>query len=187
MEYWKKAYPGERRPGIYFVNPKGFKDRETTSPEELREVNEDAAFKEDLRESESKARTRSEIDEEFSKTYPRLMADRGKKVLVFDTCIHSGDTLASVVDTFDRLGFKDVKVGSVNPADYHSKVQTDFHITKERPEMGCYPFDRDRMIEKTFEHVYSKRGNDKEKKAAGIALRKEIKKIMQENLEVEKQ
>jgi hypothetical protein len=38
------------------------------------------------------------------------------------------------------------------------------------------------MIEKTFEHVYSKRGNDEEVRAAGIALRKEIRKIMKDNL-----
>jgi hypothetical protein len=116
MEYWKSAYPDERRPGIYFVNPKGFKDKDTLPREELWRANREAALKGDLSESDTNARTRLEIDAEFAEAYPKLMADRDKEVLIFDTCIHSGDTLASVVESFRRMGFKNVQVGSVNPS-----------------------------------------------------------------------
>jgi hypothetical protein len=80
------------------------------------------------------------------------------------------------------MGFTDVRIGSVNPAEEGSSVQTDFYITHRRPEKGCYPFDRDRMIEKTFEHVYSQRTQDIQKRRAGNQLREEIKRIMLEHL-----
>jgi hypothetical protein len=183
IEYWRKKFPGESRPNIYFVNPKGFKSSDAQSNSELLKANSIGRNKGDIDESIYLARAQQDIKDEFISSYSKLYEDRDNPVLIFDTCIHSGDTLASVVDIFEQLGFEDARVGSVNQARPESKVQTDFHITDLDPKKGCYPFDRDRMIEKTFEHVYSRPTQDSVKRSASIAIRKEIKKIMQEYLD----
>lgn len=186
MEYWKEVFNDIRMPNIYFVNPKGFKNIDEMSTRELLAVNEDAIYKSDLEEEVDKARTKEEVLDEFRKVYPKLLADKDRPVLIFDTCIHSGDTLSPVTEIFKELGFKDARVGSINPSDAGSAVRTDFFITEKRPEKGCYPYDRDRIIEKTFEHIYSKSTADTEKIQQGNILRKEIKRIMQEYLKTVK-
>jgi hypothetical protein len=182
LEYWRGKFQDTERPGVYFINPKGFKNRESFSEEELKDINERAGNKGDFDESVGRIRSEKEISEEFEKIYPALFKDKNEPILIFDTCIHSGDTLSSVVTAFGKAGFKDVRVGSVNPSDKHSSVKSDFFITKERPEQGCYPFDKDRLIEKTFDHVYSRPSQKRHERAMGYALRREIKEIMQEHL-----
>ena len=176
-EYWDKKFRGKQRPGIYFINPKGFESRDVLSLEEA-DINKKYSY-----ETVGQVREKEEIIAEFERVYPKLVADKNKPILIFDTCIHSGDTLVKVVEIFKEMGFSDVRIGAVNPADRLSKVKKDFFITTSRPERGCYPFDRDRMIEKTFEHIYSRRVTDTRKIAAGVEIRREIKKIMEENLE----
>ncbi|MEK7574946.1 MAG: hypothetical protein AAB511_01825 [Patescibacteria group bacterium] len=183
MEYWRDKYPDEKMPGIYFMNPKGFKARDTLTPDELVEVARDCELKDDLLESPRQARTEDEIVEELKSTYTHLMVDKDKPLLVFDSCIHSGDTLSSLKDTLEKAGFTNIIIGSVNPSDVLSSVPTDFYITEERPAGGCYPFDRDRMIEKTFNHVYSKKSRKPEEVALSKQLREEIKRIIKESIE----
>jgi hypothetical protein len=182
MEYWREEYPNIPMPNIYFVNPKGFKSTDEFSRKELERINDNSVWRGDLNDRPDKARSTLEIMDEFKDVYRKLFADKKNPVLIFDTCIHSGDTLSSVVSTMRKLGFKDVRVGSINPSEYGSSVRTDFYITRQEPVKGCYPFDRDRMIEKTFEHVYSKPSRNPDKRDLGNRLRKEIKRIMQEQM-----
>ncbi|MEK9151753.1 MAG: hypothetical protein AAB692_00100 [Patescibacteria group bacterium] len=181
-EYWMKIFPDEPMPNMYFINPKGFKSRDSLTDAELQDAGYDAAVKDDRVERIETARNRKEIIAEFKQVYKKLYADNKEPVLLFDTCLHSGKTLYSVVEAFKAMGFTNLKVGSVNRADRGSKVQTDFHITDRHPHGGCYPFDQDRLIEKTFEHVYSMPADDPRKKAMGAELRQEIKKIMEQYL-----
>ena len=181
QEYWRAEHPDEPRPNIYFMNPKGFKAREDLTPSEIQQIIDDCNWKDDADESRYQVRSQDEIMEEFQGTYKHLMEDKDKPVLIFDTCIHSGDSLASVKNAFDEAGFEDARIGAVNPSESR-KVQTDFFITRQHPEKGCYPFDRDRMIEKTFDHVYSQPTNDPEKRERSVRLRQEIQRIMRESL-----
>lgn len=175
-EYWMAKYPNEKMPDIYFINPEGFKHWGNVTHEELDQIDAEGG---DL----NKIRLQDEILIEFREAYSKLMKGTKDPTMIFDTCIHSGNTLRAVVSAFNAQGFENLEVGSVNPSDQGSRVTTDFFITRKRPIKGCYPFDRDRMIEKTFDHVYSSRSNDELARAAGIQLRREIKKIMQERLE----
>lgn len=184
MEYWKKFFSNDPMPGIYFVNPKGFMAGDVLPFSELSDVNANAGLKDDLFESPKSIRDDHQIKTEFKQAYPKLMADKKKPILIFDTCIHSGKTLESVIRVMRDLGFTGLKIGSVNPSDHYSVVKTDFHITEEEPEKGCYPFDGDRLIEKTFEHVFSNRTPDATKRATAGLLRQEIKKIMAEFLKL---
>jgi hypothetical protein len=177
-EYLQTKYPDEKMPNIYFMNPKGFKAKEDLSPDEIREIVDDCEWKEDLVESPQKVRSQADIMQEFKDVYKKLMEDKERPVLVFDTCIHSGGSLSPVKKIMGEAGFSNIIIGSVNPSDKEAKIQSDFFITTKRPEKGCYPFDRDRIIEKTFNHIYSKRTNDPEKRKKSLRLRKEIKEIM---------
>lgn len=163
-EYWRHAYPGEKSPNMYFMNPNGFR------------LKSEAGHKGGERD------TRGEVEEEFAATYRQLMEDKEKPVLIFDSCIHSGNTLEPVKKTMEGLGFEKLLVGSINPSGPSASVQTDFFITRNRPEKGCYPFDRDRMIEKTLYSVSSNPTTDAEHRARAVRLRLEIKKVMQDKL-----
>lgn len=184
-EYLDKKYPDEKMANIYFMNPKGFKAKEEMTEYEIEEIIDDCAWKQDVSESPEQVRSKGEILKELEETYKKLMLDKDKPLLIFDTCIHSGDSLAPVKKTLKELGFSDIRIGAINPSDRGSKVKTDFYVTKQEPEKGCYPFGRDRIIEKTFNHVYSQRtedSGDSRKRERSIELRREIKDIMQDYL-----
>ncbi len=181
--YLREKYPDEKMPNIYFMNPKGFKAREKLTNDDIEEIIADCEWKGDAEEAPNQVRTIEEIMQEFEEAYRYLMQDKDKPVLVFDTCIHTGGSLEPVKDAFDNSGFSDVRIGAVNPSEHGARVKTDFFITTRRPEKGCYPFDRDRMIEKTFDNVYSKRSEDARKRNSAIRLRQEIKRIMGDFLE----
>ncbi len=178
-EYWLNKYPKEKLPGIYFMNPKGFKSKDDLSDVELWEIAMDCAWKGDIDEDPMRARSKDEIIGELESTYTALVKDKDKPLLVFDSCIHTGDTLSPVVDTLDEAGFKNVLVGTIGLPDQESTVRADFIITYDEPSKGCYPFDRDQMIEKVFNHVYSKPNTDPNMVARSIVLREEIKKNYQ--------
>ncbi len=169
-------------PNIYFMNPKGFKAREDLSPQEVEAIIMDCEWKGDVTENPKQVRPRKDIYEEFQQTYKQLLTDKEKPVLVFDTCLHTGNTLSPVKQMLEQQGFADIRIGSVNPTEVHAKVQSDFSITDQRPLKGCYPFDQDRLIEKTFDHVYSKGTDHVGKKATARELREEIKRIVKEHM-----
>ncbi len=185
LEYLRDKFPEQKRPNIYFMNPKGFKSREELSQSEINEILEDCEYKDDALEEPDLIRSKEDILKEFDEIYGRLLSEKDKPVLIFDTCLHSGDSLAPVKEIFEEKGFADIRIGAVNPAPFDSKVDTDFYITTKAPRNHCYPFDKDRIIEKTFNHIYSKRNDDQFKRKASIALRMEIKKIMHEYLHLE--
>jgi hypothetical protein len=181
-EYWKTQHPDEALPGMYFVNPKGFYSRERSQDDDIEHAVGDAFWKGDAPVATHQVRPEAEVKAEFAETYRNLMNDKEKPVLVFDTCIHSGRTLGHCVDTMKELGFTQLIVGSVNPSDKGARVQTDMYLTDIVPDKGCYPFDKDRTVEKTFESVSSSRSARPAARLAGIRLRKEIRNIIREQL-----
>jgi hypothetical protein len=182
IEYWRNEYPQEPMPGIYFMNPKGFKSKDEYSARELEEIALECTLKDDASEEVGRVRTRGEILEELKTTYKRLMENKDKPILVFDSCIHSGDTLSPLKQTMEDAGFSDLRIGSINPSDYDSKVKTDFFVSTRVPTKGCYPFDRDRLIEKTFDHIYSKRTSNAFEIMKSHRLRREIARVIKEEL-----
>lgn len=181
-EYLKTRYPDELKPNMYFMNPNGFKAKEEVSDYEINSIIRRCLNNEDLAESAQQVRSKEEIFKEFESVYKKLMVDKDEPLMIFDTCIHSGSSLEPIKKAFDQAGFSDIRVGAINPAQLGAKVKTDFHVTTKRAEKGCYPFDRDRIIEKTFDHVYSKVTNDQKKREKSIELRREIRNIMKDYL-----
>ncbi|NTW14252.1 MAG: hypothetical protein HGA31_04455 [Candidatus Moranbacteria bacterium] len=181
-EYLRSMYPDEPLPNIYFLNPKGFKNREDLTRDEIMGIMMDSAFKEDVVEGPNTIRSQGEILDEFHETYKRLLDDKDKPVLMFDTCIHSGDSVRYIKKAFDEAGFSDLRIGAINPADPDSGIRTDFYVTTREAEKGCYPFDQDRIIEKTFNHVYSRATDNQERRQQSIRLRREIQMIIREKI-----
>jgi hypothetical protein len=177
-EYFKSKYPDEPMPNIYFMNPKGFKARGTLTIQELSNIILDGMFKDDVYEVPHRLKSEEEILADLEDTYKKLMLDKDKPVMVFDTCIHSGKSLQPVREYLDKAGFSDIRIGSINPAEANARVQTDFYVTEDEAEKGCYPFDREKIIEKTFDSVYSRATTDPEKISRSMRLRKEIKRIV---------
>jgi hypothetical protein len=54
-----------------------------------------------------------EILQEFKDMYPGLQKAKMENTLVFDTCIHSGDSMSPVLALFDESGFSNVYTGIV--------------------------------------------------------------------------
>ena len=167
-EYWRFKYPDENPPNIYFMNPSGFKTHKEKNDYRI--------------DNPSELRSEKEVLADFQDVYKKLMADKDKPVLVFDSCIHSGNTLVPVRRAMIKSGFKDLLIGSINPSDFGSSIKTDFYISEDRPAKGCYPFDRDRMIEKVLYSPHSVRTSNTNDMDHAIRLRREIKRIMEEKI-----
>lgn len=172
---WRKFFPNDIMPNINFVNPKGFASLD--SGRDIYDLNFEAWSKDDRAESHSEAREMSEITTDFQKVYKRLFNQKNDPLFVFDTCIHSGNTLFDVVRILKYHAFSNIIIGSVGPSRYDALVKSDFYIS-DSSEMGCYPFGRDRMIEKTLTSVLSLPTKNKDKKKDSMDLRKEIRNIL---------
>lgn len=186
-EYWRDKFPQEKMPGMYFLNPKGFKAKETLTDMEVADIAYESMEKDDIDEGMESVRSREEILAEFQKTYSALMRDKEKPVMVFDSCLHTGNTLEPVIESMKASGFDHLVVASVNPSEEGSKVSTDFYITTQRPEMGCYPFDRDRAINKVFSSATSARNTDPVASARARRLRREIAQVIKTELKKTKE
>lgn len=78
VKVWRKMFPDAKRPNIYFVNPDGFQP-------------------------DDDEKSKEQILKEFRYNYPAL-AGKKEKVLIFDTCIHSGNTISPVIETLEANG-----------------------------------------------------------------------------------
>ncbi|EKE25230.1 MAG: hypothetical protein ACD_5C00244G0004 [uncultured bacterium] len=173
-EYWHHKFPGERIPNVYFMNPNGFVTDEETEYE-WSYYNMKAAYKDDILDSED-ARSYQEIEEDFKNTFKKLHHDKDKPVLIFDTCIHSGDSLKNILSTMEDAGFQDVMI-SVASNNHEAMVEIDHCCHDKELRKGCYPFDRDQAIKKTFSSVVSQRNNDVDMYHSN-QIRKEIREII---------
>jgi hypothetical protein len=85
---WSRLYPNEKKPQIYFVNPEGFN---------------------------ANRRFEWKITQDLLATHKYLMQRSAERVMVFDTCIHSGGTCNSVVDALRMAGFNKIHIGCAQP------------------------------------------------------------------------
>lgn len=187
-ECWHRMYVKDKLPGIFFVNPKGFKSARELNFDDYLDNEYKAMLKGDSDAMPSNMnRDKSDIQHEFALTYKRLMVDRDKPILLFDTCIHSGKSLIPVKKTLEALGFDDLRIGAVRPADYGSRVKNEFFISSgELPIRPCTPFGNDQIVQKTYDHIYSSPGRKELViKKSSILLRQEIKKAVNEYLDQE--
>lgn len=183
-EMWKKLYPNEKLPDIYFLNPTGFmnlneaeKTGQTGLPKGMEMMYSGFLKGNDLGQG---IRSQAEIEYDFMKTFQRMLANRNEPTLLFDTCIHSGDSVGNVQTTLRNLGFANLKLGLVGNEKNDSGMRPDFVAVRGKPLGVCYPFDRDRLTERRFDSVTSAPTEDPLYLGRSRALRAEIHRIFRQ-------
>lgn len=181
-ECWMNTYADQKLPHIYFINPYGFKTSKDLTDTDLFKQAFPGITGENTPPLPDPNKTRERIQEEFTQHYPQLIHDKNKPVLIFDSCIHSGGTLSSVKDTLRRLGFSDVRIGTVQDAPMNSSVSPDLYIKEDNdvPVGKCHPFGFENLVKKTYDKVHSERNPDPAALKRAQNLREEIKRIVQE-------
>ncbi len=177
-EYLKLAYPKEKQPEIYFVNPRGFKLKNFD--------NSPASLKPPLPMTDEERHQK--IDEHFSQIYKKLCEGKDKPTMIFDSCIHKGGTMIPLVDSFKRQGFKNVKVCVYNEErmNYPKNIPIDFIVT-ENPMPSCSPFGVEDVLRANIDVVSSVRPYaDKSMYEKVSQLRSEMMQIVRDGLENEK-
>lgn len=126
--YWEIAYPGEKPPQIYFLNPQA------------------------LKEEVQAGKNQKELQEKFKREHPFLFKDREEPIFVFDVCAHKGETLRSLEIGLERAGFKDVYFGLMfddRSEEDRENFPMDYTFEKEeRQKRGCYPFNFEAYLRK---------------------------------------
>lgn len=158
-EYWQAKFPEDKEPNYYFLNPEGFKYQ-----------------------------TDSDLTKEFEQVYKNLSQAKEQPLLVFDTCIHSGNSLYPIKEFLKKNGFSDVRLAAVKTHRQDSKalVQPDLIIgqdsLKEGATRGCRPFGDGSLVEKNSEHIYCTPAQDVRKRQLAQQSKKEIKQAIREYL-----
>lgn len=138
-EYLRLAHPAHARPSIHFINP-------------------DALIQKRSRYHEV-GLPYSAADTQMRESHNALLTtDRSAPLLIFDTCIHEGETLRAVRNYFEHLGFSDIRLGVFTEGtDGYTCTETvDFHHTTNRNMLGCYPYgESDYYLDKEPDTIYA--------------------------------
>ncbi len=161
-EYWKAKFPDLKEPNYYFINPQGFGAKEE-----------------------------ADLKEEFAQAYKNLDADKDQPILIFDACIHSGNSLYPVKKFFDQSGFSDVRIASIKSRyqEPDALVKPDLLVGQDYlehgPARGCAPFGDGTLVEKNSQHVYTEPTQDPESRRKALKSKEEIKQAIKDYLEKE--
>jgi hypothetical protein len=167
---WHESYPEENAPQIYFVNPHGFEtdDRGISTklwiPHHLRRYDV------------------GEIAKQFESRHRHLTKYKNAPVLIFDVCVHGGETLDGVILGMKEVGFKNLHLVTVRSEHGNAKVPLDIIIIKNPWDIGCYPFGQDKMVEKDRKRVISDRTTVPHWLEHAREIRSEIRAIFEESL-----
>lgn len=186
--YWDSHYPEEQRPDMYFLNPAGMKPSAVERKGVRRALPHVAERLADgwftgmdfpLIEV-TQIRTRKEILQEFPRTYAHLMKRRTEPTLVFDTCLHSGETMKPVLVILKHVGFTDLRIGVASNHGNSSGILPDFIAHPATPYFPCHVFSHDFSVRKTFGKSSSLRSEmlGKEDTQHKDALRAELREIL---------
>ena len=152
-EMWKKEHNQEVEPGIYFINPDPLK------------------YGYDIDEV---------LTEEFAKKYYNV--DKNEKVLIYDVCIHTGNTIFNVQDFFKKMGFTDVRIAITSVSkdlSAASKEKLDLVCLDERAKAGCHPYGKPSYVQKTG-LLTDKADYSEKKHHQGAVDHKKIKDVFKE-------
>ena len=193
IEYWGAKYAKSQKPNIYFLNPLGFVNQETCSRDEIHKRSIMTYWGGEASEKEiSGTKSKKEVIEEFQRAYPNLLKDKDKPLVIFDTRIHTGQTLLPVMQILKELGFVDVRVVTSSKPDplFNSPVKADYFVSDRELHLvydltsdheldsACYPFGQDKMVKKQEEYIYSIPNKDQKDIAKSVQIRKELHSIM---------
>ncbi len=196
LEYWRLSGGSRSRPEILFLNPDGFSTK-SFGISLIRVGYSSAALsigkvREPLSHSDERAMQNS-----FKAKFPDLYESRNQPIVVFDTCLHSGGTIDSVVGALQKLGFTNLKIGVGSKAGKFEDARTriDFSFDTTRECETCLPFGHETLVKKGKSIVctpvdkgavaYTDNG-DGNARRQGASLRKEIREIVSKSFKGKK-
>lgn len=188
IEYWRLSGGSKSRPEILFLNPDGFSSK-SLGISLIRVGFSSAALsigevRKPLTHSDERAMQNS-----FKSKFPDLFDGRHQPVVVFDTCLHSGGTIDSVVGALEKMGFSNLRVGVASKAGKFEDARTriDFSFDTVRECETCLPFGHETMVKKGRSIVckpvdknavaFTDNG-DGNARRQGTSLRREIREIV---------
>lgn len=184
-ECWNALYPNEEAPSVRFINPKGCISLEDVemgryTPKWLQAEDE---CKQGIVEDIENIRPEDKIVKELQEKM-RDNPNKNNSVLVFDTCLHTGITMGTVVDKLLRAGVTNLHTGAITSWDYDGDLPIDLFVMNRTPARGCYPFEADEMTHKTYGSVTSSANDDPVSRYDSMDLRAEIRRAVREELHV---
>jgi len=153
-EIWKKEHAEEKEPGIYFINPDPLKHEQ------------DFEY----------------CAQEFTKHYKNISQE--ERVLIYDVCVHSGNTLVNVKNFLDKMGFEDVRLAVTSIGEEcssESRDKLDLVCLENRASGGCQPFGKQTYIKRSGSLISSINANEK-KRQQGQVDHEKIKEVFKRGL-----
>lgn len=113
---------------------------------------------------------------DFIASFPKLVLEKNKPVVLFDTCSHTGGTLRKIMRVMNKVGFIDIRPITANAPNRTSKITPACIIDEQVIHRGCVPFGGVDLIFKTSK-VLCKPDPHVDRELC-IKIRQEIKEIL---------
>lgn len=184
-EAWRRKYPDSKQPSIYFINPTGFNDADTLLQPQRTYYGNELSLAGLLIEQDGRGkgndtgtflnglRSREAIGVELGEKYSKLAKNKNQPLLIMDTCVHSGKTLAGVMDTLRNVGFTDIRIGVVTDDLNSSGITPDLVCLEGNT--GCYTFGQDNLTQRRFGTVVPQKSPHESRTEEAIELRKYLR------------
>lgn len=185
--YWNIYFPESPIPHIGFLNPRGFVSQEDVDKGIVFPMtytfNDRSA--QNSREALEDIRPESEIVNDLR---GELIAKdlHDQLILLFDTCVHSGESVRPMIDKFRKAGADNVKFGVVSANENMSGIRPDFTVMDKAPTAVCYPFGRDPLTTKIYGDIHNASNVTPRNSQYARLLREEIKMAVEEFADVER-
>jgi hypothetical protein len=191
-EIWHMRYSGEPLPGIYFLNPDGFVNNTRRERVTKKEALKGLEFLSELMGVPLPDELKKEFDNpihadklaEFKERFTKLFSQKDQRVLVLDTCVHTGDTMQVMADVLKEAGFTNVLFGAVSK-DMESEFPIDLHLIEGEPHYGCHPAGAEGLI-KRERNITSERSSSEILREFSLETREDIRKIVRKKEEANK-
>lgn len=188
LKLWKKKYPEEPSPHIYFFNPNGFIDDDLALsagpsgyPRAVELVSVASQSADDIGSMmDFIGKTTKTIRNDFKDTFKQLTEEKDKPLLVFDNCIHMGRASKPILDTLKGMGFSKVTFGVSSNDRNYTDITPDLICLDKTPLGICYPFHPDTLVDKQISSVVSSPTADPQRRAESYRVREELQRIFDE-------
>lgn len=147
---WDKNFQKEEKPNIYFLNPSGFPTNSWGMKKAVKS---------------------------FRKSHTDLAKKTEEKVMILDTCYHTGKTAKRVLTGFNAAGFNEVYFGLMTQKPADCRYDVGFEAQRHYDVSSCYPFGIEYLIDRKSGGIISKVAKQSSDRNEGRELRKEIHQI----------
>lgn len=181
-EYWKNNYKNEERPGIFFVNPDGFSAKQDNEYEKEAFMSQlmFALTGKFIPVEKTKQEDDPNLKKDFEQAYKKLEGQKDQPLVVYDNCIHDGDTMLPVLRYLASNGYKDLRIVVGDQRYDNSSVRIDKSFDSETKMVICHPFDTHGSgVKKESNKIFSEYDEDADRNKV-IKSREEVRRIVRE-------